>query len=295
LNPHPHEGARISGAAPQTVSGYLPISVDAPGVEPGFPVCRTGVLPLDDEPSVVLFAVQFLTIPHLPLVLRFESAFRVAQPPMGGTHRAADAPAALPRRFSSSSHSGPDGSRTHRTDLARVSRLQRHAGPSIKRSVRELNPVPLLTTEVCCRNTYRPSSDPGWTRTIVLLAVDQASSPLDHGIMSVTEAGVEPAKSRGSGHRPKGGRSPLCLFAYSAVAGPGVDPGTAAQRGSSRLMRPGWALAHPRSSCRPRYRTGLTGPTNLRSVPRAGWAPAAPASSSQGESRTPTPAAGTTF
>jgi len=27
----------------------------------------------------------------------------------------------------------------------------------------------------------------------------------------------------------------------------------------TRLMRPGWALAHPRSSCRPRYRTGHTG------------------------------------
>ena len=52
--------------------------------------------------------------------------------------------------------SGPDGSRTHHTDLARVSRLQRHAGPS--RGPRwESNPVPLLTTEVCCRNTYRPS------------------------------------------------------------------------------------------------------------------------------------------
>ena len=70
-----------------------------------------------------------------------------------------------------------------------------------KRSVRESNPVPLLTTEVCCRNTYRPSSDPGWNRTISLLGVIQASSPLDHGIMSVTEAGVEPAKSRGS--RPR--------------------------------------------------------------------------------------------
>jgi hypothetical protein len=30
-------------------------------------------------------------------------------------------------------------------------------------------------------------------------------------------------------------------------------------------------------SCRPRYRTGRTGPTNLRSVPGASWAPAAPA------------------
>jgi hypothetical protein len=73
--------------------------------------------------------------------------------------------------------------------------------PDCERSVRESNPVPLLTTEVCCRNTYRPSSDPGWNRTITLLGVIQASSPLDHGIMSVTEAGVEPAKSRGS--RPR--------------------------------------------------------------------------------------------
>jgi hypothetical protein len=127
-------------------------------LSPDQPVCRTGVLPLDDEPSVVLFTVQSLTIPHFPLVLRFESAFRVAQPPMGGTHRAADTPAAFPSRFSSSSHSGPDGSRTHHTDLARVSRLQRHAGP-LRGPRWESNPVPLLTTEVCCRNTYRPGEN----------------------------------------------------------------------------------------------------------------------------------------
>ena len=29
--------------------------------------------------------------------------------------------------------------------------------PDCQRSVRESNPVSLLTTEVCCRNTYRPS------------------------------------------------------------------------------------------------------------------------------------------
>src|SRR5579871_2980640 len=28
-------------------------TVDTPGVEPGFPVCDTGVLPLDDEPRVI--------------------------------------------------------------------------------------------------------------------------------------------------------------------------------------------------------------------------------------------------
>ena len=32
--------------------------------------------------------------------------------------------------------SGPDGSRTHHTDLARISRLQRHAGPNSYREVR---------------------------------------------------------------------------------------------------------------------------------------------------------------
>ncbi len=38
-----------------------------------------------------------------------------------------------------------------------------HASPSHERSVRELNPICLRTEEVCCRNTYRPSSDPGWS------------------------------------------------------------------------------------------------------------------------------------
>ena len=64
-----------------------------------------------------------------------------------------------------------------------------------QRSVRELNPVFRLTKEVCGRNTYRPvhRSDPGWSRTIAFLGVTQASSPLDHGIVSsVTEVGVEP-------------------------------------------------------------------------------------------------------
>jgi hypothetical protein len=63
--------------------------------------------------------------------------------------------------------SGPGGSRTHRTDLARVSRPQRHAGPRSQRSVRESNRAPIahgwpdwsfrLTTAACGHNTYRPS------------------------------------------------------------------------------------------------------------------------------------------
>jgi hypothetical protein len=118
----------------------------------------------------------------------------------------------------------------------------------VERSVRELNPVFRPTKAACCRNTYRPCapSDPGWNRTTVLLVVTQASLPLDHGIvLSVTEAGFEPAKSRGSRPRrfaslrtrpwrvrvshPAGGayEAPLST-GPPAVAGPGNDPGTPA-------------------------------------------------------------------
>ena len=62
----------------------------------------------------------------------------------------------------------------------------------VERSARESNPISVLTTDVCYRNTYRPfhSSDPGWNRTSTLLPTNaarrcptQASSPLDHGIV----------------------------------------------------------------------------------------------------------------
>ena len=69
----------------------------------------------------------------------------------------------------------------------------------VERSVRESNPIFVLTTDACGRNTYRPScaSDPGWNRTSTFLHVTQASSPLDHGIkLSVTRVGVEPTKSQ---------------------------------------------------------------------------------------------------
>ena len=146
LNPHNSRGvARFSKPARRTVSGYLPLSVvEPPGIEPGFPVCRTGVFRLDHVPIALQWTAEDLN-PDL-LVAGQVSC-----------------------RWTSS--------------------------PLIKRSVRESNPVPVLTTDVCCRNTYRLSSDPGWNRTSTLLHVTQASSPLDHGIMSVTEAGVEPAKS----------------------------------------------------------------------------------------------------
>ena len=44
-NPHPREGARISSAARQTVSGYLPFSVDLMGVEPTTPTLQGSVAP----------------------------------------------------------------------------------------------------------------------------------------------------------------------------------------------------------------------------------------------------------
>jgi hypothetical protein len=85
------------------------------------------------------------------------------------------------------------------------------SGPCVKRSVRELSPALLPTTEACCRNTYRPSSDPGWSRTTAFLVVIQASSPLDRGIMlQVTEVGVEPTGTRLS-------TSPLFQFAYPVI------------------------------------------------------------------------------
>ena len=54
LNPHLREVARISSAARQTVSGYLPKLplVDRPGIEPGFPPRQGGVFPLDDQPDL---------------------------------------------------------------------------------------------------------------------------------------------------------------------------------------------------------------------------------------------------
>ena len=52
LNPHdPVRVARFSKPARRAVSGYLPsYRVDPLGVEPRFPACRAGVVPLDHEP-----------------------------------------------------------------------------------------------------------------------------------------------------------------------------------------------------------------------------------------------------
>ncbi len=77
--------------------------------------------------------------------------------------------------------------------------------------------------------TDRCFSDPGWNRTITLLHVTQASSPLDHGIISkVTEVGVEPTKSP----RPQRDRfASLRTRSFSSS-------GSWGRTRRSRLMRP---------------------------------------------------------
>ena len=63
--------------------GYLPyISVDRPGIEPGFPPRQGGVVPLDHQP--VLFSLVFVeppTVPHFTFILFLESPFGISHPP----------------------------------------------------------------------------------------------------------------------------------------------------------------------------------------------------------------------
>jgi hypothetical protein len=168
LNPHPAKGHGLANRLGQPYPTTFQNPVDPPGIEPGFPPCRGGVVPLDHEPVML---------------------------------------------------SGPDGSRTHRTDLARVSRLLGTCQPiAFQRSVRESNPVSVPTTDVCCRNTYRPS----WR--VIPAGVEPALSCMSRRRLRrwttgspVTRVGIEPTGTRLS-------TSPLCRFAYPVVAGPGVAP-----------------------------------------------------------------------
>ena len=144
--------------------------------------------------------------------------------------------------------SGPHGSRTHHTDLARVSRPQRHAGPSIRGPSGNRTRSPSLPrTCAAATPTDHVLSDPGWNRTSTFLDVDQASSPLDHGIMSVTS-------DRGGSRTHKVTRlstSSLCLFAYPAVFKLRVRGSHPAVRAYEAPMSTG-----PPASCRSRYRAG---------------------------------------
>jgi hypothetical protein len=79
-------------------------------------------------------------------------------------------------------------------------------------------------------------SDPGWNRTITFLVVNQAPSPLDHGIkLSVTEVGVEPTQSQVLGLLAL----PVCVPGHVSS-----ESGCCTRR--AELMKLCWALAHPR-------------------------------------------------
>ena len=120
------------------------------------------------------------------------------------------------------------GTSGNRTPITWVQARRLPVGPTshfLQRSVRDLNPVFVLTTDACRRNTYRPLlSDRGWNRTIVLLHVTQASSPLDHAIAFVSSR--ERRRTCKIGVK-KLSCMPLCLSRtrLSEVADPGVAPG----------------------------------------------------------------------
>jgi hypothetical protein len=94
-----------------------------------------------------------------------------------------------------------------------------HASPFVERSVRELNPAFVLTTDACGRNTYRPSF-----RQVIADGVEPSLSWMWARRLfrwttrsKVTRVGVEPTNTRLS-------TSPLCQFAYLVMAGSGVAP-----------------------------------------------------------------------
>lgn len=128
--------------------------------------------------------------------------------------------------------SGPDRGRTDHTDLARISRLHRHAGPFIERSVRGLNPIFRLTTAACDHNTYRPSLSqviPGRIELPISWVSARRLRRWTTGSCSVTEAGVEPAKSP---------RSQRDRFACLRTR-PFSSSGSGSRTRQSWLMRPG--------------------------------------------------------
>jgi hypothetical protein len=179
--------------------------------------------------------------PHDPQVARFSKPARQAVsgylPNCQWTHRESN-PDCQSAELESSRWtmspcfcSGPDGNRTHHTDLARISRLPWYMPARVSEVRPGLEPdLPPYHGGVLPQHLQTIIfSDPGQNRTAVLLGVIQASSPLDHGIMfQVTEAGVEPADSQDLGLFAL----PVCVLGHESVAGPGV-----AHR-QSRLMRP---------------------------------------------------------
>jgi hypothetical protein len=106
-----------------------------------------------------------------------------------------------------------------------------HASPSHERSVRESNPVPLLTTEVCCRNTYRPGEkDEGGRMNDEL--VSSSVSCIHPSAFILHPFPSDRGRSR-TCKITRTSASPLCHFAHPVVASPGVAPGKRSSWGSA--------------------------------------------------------------
>jgi hypothetical protein len=173
------------------------MSVDRPGIEPGFPPRQGGVFPLDHQPVVFQWTAGESNPSHRPC--------------KGQSPPTACRPSLLSR--------GPSGNRTR--------------SPSLPRTCAAGTP------------TDHFSSDPGWNRTSTLLHVTQASSPLDHGIVSVTEVGVEPTKS------PRSRPDRFACLRTRSVKWRVRGSHPAVQAYEARM-----STGPPASSCRSRYRAG---------------------------------------
>ena len=101
--------------------------------------------------------------------------------------------------ISPSLFSGPHGSRTHHTDLARVSRPQRHAGPSVVLR----GPSGSRTRSPSLPRTCAAGTPTDHFSRVIPAGIEPALSCMSRrrlrrwttGSLSVTEVGVEPTKS----------------------------------------------------------------------------------------------------
>ena len=194
---------RVSTAARPTVSGYLPIkSVDPPGIEPGSPACRAGVVPLDHEPAVIVDRPGNRT----PISwLQGQVSSRWTSQPIESR--------------------GPSGNRTR--------------SPSLPRTCAAATPTDRLSSVIpagiepalSCMSRRRLRrwttgslfSDQGGSRTHRHEALDLAAMPI-----CVPGRG---GSGSCTGHRGSGVSRlmrPGRAYAHAQVAGPGIEPGTPA-------------------------------------------------------------------
>jgi hypothetical protein len=121
--------------------------------------------------------------------------------------------------MSPSISSGPHGSRTHHTDLARVSRPRRHAGPFIAEVRPGVEPGLRPYHGRVPPKTLTDRSHRGRNRTGNLLVVTQTSWPLDYAMIS-DRGGSRTCKRSGLSRAAL----PLAYLGVIAVVPDGVEP-----------------------------------------------------------------------